>query len=146
MKKFILVLFLLSLGSWAYAKQTATLNIVIQDIKSNEGKLEFCLFKSEGEYKKVIFEGGIDCYRKDRIKISGQEQVYIIGGLPFGEYAYAIRHDANNNGKLDKNFLGIPVESYNFSNNSMGMMGPPSYEQAKFIIGTKNVTVTANMR
>ena len=52
--------------------------------------------------------------------------------LPHGEYAIAIFVDANRNGKMDKNFLGIPKEQYGFSNNVMGRMAAPSFEQAKF--------------
>ena len=33
---------------------------------------------------------------------------------------------------MDKNFIGIPKEQYGFSNNAMGRMSAPSFEQAKF--------------
>jgi uncharacterized protein (DUF2141 family) len=42
--------------------------------------------------------------------------------------------DANKNLKIDKNFLGIPKEQYGFSNNAMGKLSAPSYEQAKFLV------------
>ena len=56
----------------------------------------------------------------------------IDGMLPHGEYAIAVFVDLNGNGKMDKNFLGIPKEQYGFSNNVMGTMAAPSFEQAKF--------------
>jgi uncharacterized protein (DUF2141 family) len=56
----------------------------------------------------------------------------IDGMLPHGEYAIAVFVDLNGNGKMDKNFLGIPKEQYGFSNNVMGRMAAPSFEQAKF--------------
>ena len=34
--------------------------------------------------------------------------------------------------KIDKNFLGIPKEQFGFSNNVMGRLSAPSFEQAKF--------------
>jgi uncharacterized protein (DUF2141 family) len=34
--------------------------------------------------------------------------------------------------KIDKNFLGIPKEQFGFSNNAMGRLSAPSFEQAKF--------------
>ena len=52
--------------------------------------------------------------------------------IPDGEYAIAFFIDANGNKKLDKNFLGIPKEQYGFSNNAMGTLSAPSFEQAKF--------------
>jgi len=62
----------------------------------------------------------------------GPKNFEINGMLPHGEYAIAIFVDANGNGKMDKNFLGIPKEQYGFSNNVMGRMAAPSFEQAKF--------------
>ena len=54
--------------------------------------------------------------------------------LPCGEYAVTLFVDFNGNKKLDKNFLGIPKEQYGFSNNVMGKMSPPTFDQAKFVI------------
>ena len=52
--------------------------------------------------------------------------------VPKGTYAIAVFHDANRNGMLDKNFLGIPKEQTGTSNNVAVHFGPPSFEKAKF--------------
>jgi uncharacterized protein (DUF2141 family) len=36
------------------------------------------------------------------------------------------------NGKLDTNWLGIPIEGYGFSNDAKGLFGAPSYSAARF--------------
>ena len=54
--------------------------------------------------------------------------------LLHGEYAIAVFVDLNGNGKMDKNFFGIPKEQYGFSNNVMGRMSAPTFDQAKFTI------------
>jgi uncharacterized protein (DUF2141 family) len=54
--------------------------------------------------------------------------------LPFGEYAITLFVDFNGNKKIDKNFLGIPKEPYGFSNNVIGNMSAPTFDQAKFVI------------
>jgi len=54
--------------------------------------------------------------------------------LPHGEYAITLYVDSNGNKKIDKNFLGIPKEQYGFSNNVMGKMSPPTFDQAKFMV------------
>ena len=54
--------------------------------------------------------------------------------LSRGEYAISLFVDSNGNKKLDKNFFGIPKEQYGFSNNVMGRMSPPTFDQAKFMI------------
>jgi uncharacterized protein (DUF2141 family) len=50
--------------------------------------------------------------------------------LPPGRYAAVAFQDENGNGKLDKNFLGIPKEPYGFSNGARGSGGPPSFSAA----------------
>ena len=59
--------------------------------------------------------------------------------IPDGEYAIAFFIDANGNKKLDKNFLGIPKEQFGFSNNAMGTLSAPSFEQAKFRVARNTV-------
>ena len=57
--------------------------------------------------------------------------------LPPGTYAIGIFHDANLNNRLDNYFFGIPREQYGFSNNARGFMGPPSFEDAAFLVEGK---------
>ena len=59
--------------------------------------------------------------------------------IPDGEYAIAFFIDANGNKKLDKNVLGIPKEQVGFSNNAMGTLSAPSFEQAKFRVAGNTV-------
>ena len=49
--------------------------------------------------------------------------------------AVSVMHDENGNGKMDGNFLGIPLEGYATSNNvPHSMIGPPRYKDAEFEI------------
>ena len=57
--------------------------------------------------------------------------------LPPGTYAIGIFHDANLNNRLDNYFFGVPREQYGFSNNARGFMGPPSFEDAAFLVDGK---------
>jgi len=77
--------------------------------------------------------------------VTGQTLVYTFKDVPIGTYAIAIIHDTNSNGKLDKNFLGIPKEGYAFSNNVFGVLGlPPSFKDASFKL-TGNETIKIKM-
>lgn len=69
----------------------------------------------------------------------------VAGSAP-GTYAIKVFHDVNDNGKLDTNWLGIPTEPYGFSNDAMGMFGPPSFEQASFKVGAGTTTVRIRMK
>jgi uncharacterized protein (DUF2141 family) len=53
-----------------------------------------------------------------------------LSGLPEGPLALSVFHDANGNGRLDANAMGMPIEPYGFSNDAAGVYGPPKFEQA----------------
>ena len=59
---------------------------------------------------------------------------YTFVTLTQGAYALAIYHDENSNGEFDRSFLGWPIEDYVFSNYAEGSFGPPSFEDASFIL------------
>jgi uncharacterized protein (DUF2141 family) len=62
--------------------------------------------------------------------------VAVFHDLAPGRYAVAVFQDLNRNGKLDKNFLGLPTEPYGFSNDARGSFGPPSFDVAAVDITT----------
>jgi uncharacterized protein (DUF2141 family) len=63
--------------------------------------------------------------------------------LPSGDYALAIVHDENSNGRLDT-FAAIPREGFAFSRNPPIRFGPPKFREASFTIrpGQNSQTVT----
>jgi len=62
------------------------------------------------------------------------------GDLPPGQYAAVAFQDLNGNGKLDKNFLGIPKEPYGFSNGARGSAGPPKFSEAAVTLDPDGTT------
>ncbi len=61
-----------------------------------------------------------------------------------GAYAVAVHHDANSNGKVDANFLGIPKEGYGVSNDPRPKFRAPRFGEASVVI-TKDTTLTVRM-
>jgi hypothetical protein len=57
-----------------------------------------------------------------------------------GTYAVIVFHDENQDGKLDKNFLGVPQEGYGASNNVRHLMSAPEFEEASFVVPAAAVT------
>lgn len=57
-----------------------------------------------------------------------------------GKYAVAAFQDVNGNGKLDKNFIGIPKEPYGFSNGARGTAGPPKFTDAAITLAPDGST------
>ncbi|MCD2515482.1 DUF2141 domain-containing protein [Massilia sp. G4R7] len=70
----------------------------------------------------------------------------VLKDLPAGGYGIAVFHDANGNGKMDSNAMGIPVEDHAFSNNARGTMGPPSFEQVKVDLPAAGATAAISLR
>ena len=107
--------------------QNVKLTVSVSGLKNNTGVVKVGLYNSEGTFLKTV-------YKSLSTEIKNDKAVVIFENLPAGEYAISTYHDENNNGKLDRNAMGIPSEDYAASNNAKGFMGPPSYNDAKFVI------------
>lgn len=105
----------------------ADLTVRIDDVKSATGVLMVAVYSSADTFLKKPLTGAT-------AKAVQGANTLVIKDLPEGEYAYAVYHDLNLNGKMDSNMMGIPTEDYAFSNNALGKMGPPSYDNAKFVL------------
>ncbi len=62
-----------------------------------------------------------------------------------GIYAVAIYHDANANGRIDRNFIGLPAEAYGFTNNPRGLLGLPSFASVRLNVPRTNLQTTINL-
>jgi uncharacterized protein (DUF2141 family) len=80
------------------------------------------------------------------VKANTGRPICIFRGIPEGTYGLSAFHDKNDNGKLDTNFLGMPVEDYCASNNARGFMGPPSFDDSKFVYRGGTQRLEARMK
>jgi len=57
--------------------------------------------------------------------------------------AVSVFHDENGNGKLDRNFIGMPKEGVGASNDAVGTLGPPKFDDARFSYkgGAQSLTI-----
>jgi len=64
--------------------------------------------------------------------------------VPYGTYAVSVFHDENADGKLQKNFFGIPREGVGASLNPAMRFGPPRFRDARFTLDSpqRKLTVT----
>lgn len=92
------------------------------------------------------FPSDVGFYRGTVNEATSDHLLVVIPDLPPGKYAVAAYIDNNRNGKQDKNFLGVPKESYGFSNNVRGTFGPPKFSEAAFEIGTAPVSQSIHIR
>ena len=116
--------------------------IINLENQKKPGTLFLSLYDNVAAYQKAINGGGEvfsknDTFYNQRTYLDLKNIHELIVDVPDGEYAIVFFVDANKNNKLDKNFIGIPKEQYGFSNNAMGSLSAPSFEQAKFSVQGK---------
>lgn len=100
------------------------IEVVVSNVGEIKGNMMVAVYNSEGDFMKKHYD-------VKKAKITGKEVVVVFENVKPGEYAVTLFQDLNENLKLDTNLVGMPKEPYGFSNNVMGNMGPPSFEQAK---------------
>ncbi len=139
MKSIFMVLALTIVATVASAAgQKAELKITIDNIRNNKGHILVSVFSDNGAYYKDTKHAAA------LLKLtSNQAREFIVTDLAPGNYAIAVIHDENDNGKLDT-FAGIPREGYGFSN-STGIM-PPGWEQAAFVVTAPATKFAMHMR
>ena len=107
----------------------ANLRIVATNVKSDQGKLYVWVYDKKDDWLS-------DRYRTQKgITVAGNrtnDSVTLELLLPAGEYALSIFQDVNDDGKLARNFIGLPKEPAGLSNNLRPRFGPPKYKDAKF--------------
>ena len=80
------------------------------------------------------------------IKVDGQTIVWQINDVPYGDYGIAVLHDENSNGKMDKNFLGMPLEPYGFSNNLRVTLRAPKWEKGKVAVTNPTTEISIEVK
>lgn len=122
----LFVFCVLSLNSFA---QNYALIINVTNIKKAKGTMEIGLFTDtngfpdEGTQQKKYF-----------FTVNNLSETFEIKNIKKGEYAIAIYHDENEDGKCNRNFIGMPKEPYGFSNNYRPRFSAPDFDDCRFYL------------
>lgn len=101
--------------------------ITVSGVESDRGAVRYGLYNSAKNFPKR--KGRV---AKGKVPASRSGSTIVIKGLAPGYYAVAVFHDENQNSVFDQGALGIPLETYGFSNNARGFFSAPDFEDAKF--------------
>ncbi|MEN8704332.1 MAG: DUF2141 domain-containing protein [Polaribacter sp.] len=112
--------------------QNKTITASIENISSDEGKVGFALYTKDNFMKEPIMA--------KNAKIENGKTIVEFKNVVPGEYAIICYHDKNNNDRMDFSANRMPIEDYGVSNNVMSF-GPPNYDDAKFVVADKNVSL-----
>lgn len=115
------------------ANKNFILKIEINGFTDNKGEAYVALYRENDDFPKMAGQ-----FKGKTVVITNKTAKVEFSNLTYGKFAVAVFHDRNKNGVLDKNLLGIPTESYGFSNNARETFSSPSFNSASFIV--KNET------
>ena len=135
------ILFLLLLN-FVQAEQKGTLTVKVLNVLQTQGSIRMAVYNNEKSFpsESQSFRGGALPLRP------GINTLLTCDQLPFGNYAVAVYHDLNNNGKMDKNALGIPTEPYAFSNNVKVKWRAPKFQEAAFGFDSRHQEITVELK
>lgn len=114
----------------ALAESSATIQLEVSDFRNNQGTLNCRLFTKASDFP----EG--DGVQTVRVPITGRSSSCSFPNVEPGTYAVAVVHDEDANGRLDKNFVGVPREGYGVSNNKTYALSMPKWSESQFVINT----------
>lgn len=106
-----------------------TISVNVQNVNSALGNIKVAVYNSDAAF--LTYDGAI---KAGSTSAHTGKVTLKIENLSKGEYALAVFHDENGNGKLDTNWLGVPKEKVAFSKSKMRPFGPPSYKECAFTI------------
>lgn len=116
-------------GAWTSPTESseASLWLTIENVQAPQGIIWVGIYDSESTY--LIKEKAII----SRFDVNNTGDVQLeIPELSYGTYAIALFHDINNNGELDRSFVGIPKEPYAFSKRPKSKLRLPKFDEIKF--------------
>lgn len=108
----------------------------ISNVRNDHGVCQVCLFNNAVAFSG---EGGTPVQCLQSLVKNGISEARF-ENIPAGVYAVMVFHDANNNKKIDKNFLGIPKEGYGASQNKLPFASAPTFDANKFTVPDKTIT------
>lgn len=116
------------------------LEIVVENVRASKGHVHVDVCSQD------TFLNERDCiYSATAPAVAGVTTV-IVPKVPAGRYAVQAYLDENDNGKVDRNPLGIPREEVGFSGNPLLIAGPPRWKSVSFDHGAEGGSIHLKLR
>lgn len=113
------------------AAADGTLRVTATNVASDDGSLVVWVYDNADAWL------GDGWRTRKVVKVAGTRKdgaITVELQLPAGEYALSVFHDVDDDGKLARNFIGLPKEPAGLSNNLRPKFGPPRWKDAKFAL------------
>lgn len=119
-----------------------TIKVDVVGLHSNDGTVYCALYSSADGFP----DGFAKAAKTTTTKITNQQAVCEFPAVTSGDYAISVFQDENSNGKLDRNFMGMPKEGVGASNDAKGSFGPPKFADARFSYKGGPAELTIHLR
>ena len=116
--------------------------ITVTDLRSTKGVVRACMTTRADIFPKCIKDPAA---HRAVVKAGGLIEIRFTGVKP-GDYAIALLHDENDNGKADRAMGMMPKEGYGFSRDAPVKMAPPKFDDAVFTQGEGVSRMSIKMR
>ena len=119
-----------------------TVTITVTDLRNTKGVVMACMTTKESIFPKC---------RRDpnshRTVVKAADTITIrFDDVEPGDYAIALLHDENEDGKANRVLGMAPKEGYGFSRDAPVRMAPPNWDDAVFTVGSAPQKLTIKMR
>lgn len=116
--------------------------ITVTDLRSTKGVVRACMTTRSDIFPKCIKD---PTAHRTVVPAGNAVEIRFTAVAP-GDYAIALLHDENANGKADRALGMMPKEGYGFSRDAPVKMAPPKFRDAVFKLGEGISRVTIKMR
>ncbi len=144
MKTFFILSFSLLIMNFLMPQepQTGNITVTVTSLENTEGQIRAALYnRAEGfpnDNNKI--------FKSVSVPAEKPKTVLVFENVPYGDYAVALLHDKNENGKMDSNVFGYPQEGYGVSNNQLPTFSAPNFAEASFPLQEADKKILINLR
>ncbi len=117
------------------------LDVEVHSLRSSEGLVHLCMTAKPDHFPDCA--GDAAAYTATMPAAATVKLRFT--NLRPGRYAIALLHDENGNGKVDTTLM-LPREGFGFSRDAKIRMGPPSFDNAAFELGSERERQRIRMR
>ena len=117
-------------------KDLGTIELVISETSSDQGVIQILIFDQGQGWPESLDKA----WKMVTIPINNGIAEKTIPDVPAGKYAVTVFHDHDEDGKIRKNKIGYPVDSFGLSNNPSLLFGVPSFDKCSQKVTPGNTT------
>lgn len=126
----------------ANASFDGNLSIRVDGLKNQKGQICFSIFSSSQGFP----SNSKRALKSECLQVKEIPQTLTFSNLKAGNYAVAVFHDANGDGRLNTNALGIPTEGFGFSQNPRILTGAPKFGDSSVLVAGSSTDIEIQLQ